>query len=140
MKQRWIPIVNANDFRWYISAKLNAIKKVEINGDVMFGNKIIENNKVVQEFANKTQIVKTQLASNKYAVKYGNLNEFSITTNNNEYPTSIVESGSGKVTYYDYDSDGILTSLENEYGKISRTNDYLKKQFFWIATYLKFLK
>ena len=108
----------------------NIIKKVEINGDVMFGNKIIENNKVVQEFANKTQIVKTQLASNKYAVKYGNLNEFSITTNNNEYPTSIVESGSGKVTYYDYDSDGILTSLENEYGKISRTNDYLKNNSF----------
>lgn len=69
----------------------NIIKKVEINDDVMFENKVIENNKVVQEFANKTQITKIQLASNKYAIKYGNLNEFSITTNDNKYPTSIID-------------------------------------------------
>lgn len=116
----------------------NMIKKAEINGDIIFENKTIGNKKVVQQFANKTQIIKTQLEEDKYTIKYGNLEEFSIVTRDNQYPISIKESGSDSITYYDYDCNGILNSVENEYGSVIKTDDTLMNNSFGKQLITKF--
>lgn len=105
------------------------LKKVEVNDDIVFANNVAED-KIVQQFANGTQIIKKQLDVNKYSVSYGNLNEFLITVNDNDYPETITDTKTGMVTKYNFDSDGILISLENEYGNVVKSDAVMDNHLF----------
>lgn len=93
----------------------------KLNGTTLFEN-IVEENKITQEFANNTSIVKEMVDKQNYSISYDNDSNYLITTDINGNPIKVENIYSNQISNYTYDDFGNLTSLENGSFYINRTD------------------
>ncbi len=107
----------------------NGFLTVKQNDKLMSSN-VVDDNQIIQQFANETSITRTNLNSNDYSIKYGSFNEFHINVDDNGMPNKITNLDTNTATIYTYDENENLISMINDNGQISNFNNEVINNMF----------